>query len=309
LERTSATLADDRPTGLPGGPDRPPDDPPAADEAPAEPPVTRILPSGGWRLVDFRELWRYRELLFFLVWRDVKVRYRQTVLGVSWAVLQPVLMMAVFTVFFGRLAGLPSAGFPYPLFAIAGLLPWMFFAAAVSTAGTSVVGSERLITKIYFPRLAVPFAAVGVAAVDFVIAVGVLGVLMACYGVWPGPWLLLAVPIAAVIGLAGLAFGTALAALNVRYRDFRYVIPFLVQFWMFSTPTVYMQPPEDASGVMGVLMWANPMIGLVGGFRAACLGLPIPWAQLAVSTTVVVVVALLATAYFRRAEDDFADII
>jgi lipopolysaccharide transport system permease protein len=307
LEHSSATLAADPATENSRGPDRPPDDTPAA--GPHEPPVTRILPSGGWRLVDFRELWRYRELLFFLIWRDVKVRYRQTVLGVAWAVLQPVLMMAVFTVFFGRLAGLPSAGFPYPLFALAGLLPWMFFAAALSTAGTSVVGSERLITKIYFPRLAIPFAAVGVAAVDFMIAVGVLGVLLAWYGVWPGAWCLLAIPIAAVIGLAGLAFGTGLAALNVRYRDFRYVIPFLVQFWMFSTPTVYMQPPADASGVMGVLMWANPMTGLVGGFRAACLGLPIPWEQLAVSTAIVVAVALAAIAYFRRVEDDFADII
>jgi lipopolysaccharide transport system permease protein len=307
LEQTIATLADDRPTSDPGGDKLPPDPPPA--DAPHEPPVTRIVPSGGWRLIDFGEIWRYRELLFFLVWRDVKVRYRQTVLGVAWAVLQPVLMMAVFTVFFGRLAGLPSAGFPYPLFAITGLLPWMFFAAAVSGGGASVVASERLITKIYFPRLAVPFAAVGVAAVDFCIAVGVLGVLMAWYGVWPGAWCLLAIPIAAVIGLAGLAFGTALAALNVRYRDFRYVIPFLVQFWMFSTPTVYMQPPADPEGVMGVLMWVNPMTGLIGGFRAACLGLPIPWEQLAVSTAVVVTVAVAATTYFRRVEDDFADII
>ncbi len=301
----------DPPAGLAAGeaPTPPPDEPEAREEAPAEPPLTRILPSGGWRLVDFRELWRYRELLFFLVWRDVKVRYRQTVLGVAWAVLQPVPMMAVFTVFFGRLAGLPSAGFPYPLFAIAGLLPWMFFASAMSTAGTSVVTSERLITKIYFPRLAVPFAAAGVAAVDFGIAVGVLGVLMAVYGVAPGAWCLLALPIALVIGLAGLAFGTGLAALNVRYRDFRYVIPFLVQFWMFSTPTVYMQPPANADGVMGVLMWANPLTGLVGGFRAACLGLPIPWEQLAASTAIVVAVAVVALTYFRKVEDDFADII
>lgn len=272
-------------------------------------PITRITPTGGWRLLDLGELWRYRELLFFLIWRDVKVRYRQTVLGVAWAVLQPVMMMAVFTVFFGRLAGLPSAGLPYPLFAIAGLLPWMFFASAVATAGNSVVGAERLITKIYFPRLAIPFAAVGVATVDFVIAIGVLGLLMAWYGVWPGAAFLLAIPIAAVIGLAGLAFGTGLAALNVRYRDFRYVIPFLVQFWMFSTPTVYMQPPADASGVMSVLIWANPLTGLIGGFRAACLGLPIPWEQLVVSTVVVLLAAIVGTAYFRKVEDDFADLI
>jgi lipopolysaccharide transport system permease protein len=255
------------------------------------------------------ELWRYRELLLFLIWRDLKVRYRQTVLGIAWAILQPVLMVVIFTVFFGRLAGLPSAGLPYPLFALAGLLPWLFFAAAVATAGNSVVASERLVTKIYFPRLAIPFAAVGVAAVDFSIAFGILGVLMVWYGVWPGAAFLLAVPIVAMIALAGLAFGTGLAALNVRYRDFRYVIPFLVQFWMFATPTVYMQPPEDATGVVSVLIWANPMTGLVGGFRSACLGLPIPWAQLGVSSAAVFVVALMSVVYFRKVEADFADII
>jgi lipopolysaccharide transport system permease protein len=231
------------------------------------------------------------------------------VLGVAWAVLQPVMMMAVFTVFFGRLAGMPSAGLPYPLFAIAGLLPWMFFAAAVATAGNSVVNAERLVTKIYFPRMAIPIAAVGVAAVDFGIALGVLGILMAWYGVLPGAACLLAIPIAMVIGLAGLAFGTGLAALNVRYRDFRYVIPFMVQFWMFATPTVYMQPPADSSGVMSWLMWANPLTGLIGGFRAACLGLPIPWEQLATSTAIVVTATVIGLAYFRKVEDDFADLI
>lgn len=277
--------------------------------APIEPPLTRIAPSGGWKLLDVRELWRYRELLFFLIWRDVKVRYRQTLLGVAWAVLQPVMMLVVFTVFFGRLAGLPSADVPYPLFAIAGLLPWMFFASALSSAGNSVVGAERLVTKIYFPRMAIPIAAVGVAAVDFCIAIGVLGVLMAWYGAWPGATCLLAIPIALVIGLAGLGFGSGLAALNVRYRDFRYMIPFMVQFWMFATPTVYMQPPVDDSGAMSAMMWLNPITGLVGGFRAACLGLPIPWEQLATSTGIVLGVALAGLAYFRKVEDDFADLI
>ena len=274
-----------------------------------EPPITRIAPSGGWKLLDVRELWRYLELLFFLIWRDVKVRYRQTLLGVAWAVLQPVMMLVVFTVFFGRLAGLPSADVPYPLFAIAGLLPWMFFASALSSAGNSVVGAERLVTKIYFPRMAIPIAAVGVAAVDFCIAIGVLGVLMAWYGAWPGATCLLAIPIALVIGLAGLGFGSGLAALNVRYRDFRYMIPFMVQFWMFATPTVYMQPPVDDSGAMSAMMWLNPITGLVGGFRAACLGLPIPWEQLATSTGIVLGVALAGLAYFRKVEDDFADLI
>ena len=165
-------------------------DGPAAEAAPAaepvDPPETVIRPPTGWQLVNVRELWRYRELLFFLVWRDVKVRYKQTVLGVAWAVLQPLMMMAVFTVFFGRLAGLPSGDVPYPLFAFAGLLPWTFFSAALAAAGNSVVASERLITKIYFPRLAVPFAAVGAAAVDFLIACGLLLILMVGYGVAPG---------------------------------------------------------------------------------------------------------------------------
>lgn len=268
-----------------------------------------IRATRGWGLFDLRELWRARELLYFFVWRDLKVRYRQTVLGVTWVVLQPALMVVVFTVFFGRLAGLPSAGLPYPLFALAGLLPWMFFAAALATAGHSVVGSERLVTKCYFPRLTIPLAAVGVAAADFVVALGALAALMAWYGTWPGSWALLAVPIAALIGLAAAGFGTALAALNVRYRDFRYVVPFLVQFWMFATPSVYMQPPADASGWTAVLIWANPMTGLVEGFRAACLGLPVPWGPLAVASGTVLTVAVAGAAYFRKAEGDFADII
>ncbi|MDB5311340.1 MAG: ABC-type polysaccharide/polyol phosphate export system, permease component [Gemmataceae bacterium] len=313
MAQTDTTLAAPPAAGPRGSPARPADAPPPQPDGPAEtrgdPPLTRIAPPVGWRLPDLGELWRFRELLFFFIWRDVKVRYRQTVLGVAWAVLQPVMMMAVFTVFFGRLAGMPSAGLPYPLFALAGLLPWMFFATAVSTAGNSVVGAERLVTKIYFPRLAIPIAAVGVAAVDFCVAVGVLAVLMVWYGVVPGPGVLLAVPIAMTIGLAGFAFGTGLAALNVRYRDFRYVIPFLVQFWMFATPTVYMQPPADSAGVMSVLMWANPVTGLIGGFRAACLGLPIPWDQLATSTAAVVAAAGVGVAYFRKVEDDFADLI
>jgi lipopolysaccharide transport system permease protein len=281
----------------------------SASHAPDAPPVTLIRPAGGWRLPDLGELWRYRELLFFLVWRDVKVRYKQTVLGVAWVVLQPLLMVAVFTIFFGRLAGLPSAGLPYPLFVLAGLLPWMFYSTALSATGNSVVASERLVTKTYFPRLAIPLASVGVAAVDFVVASGVLLAVMAWYGVWPGVGALLALPVAGLIGLAGFGFGTALAALTVRYRDFRHVIPFLVQFWMFATPTVYMQPPADGPGAVSWLMWANPMTGLIGAFRAACLGLPVPWLQLATSTAVVFAVVFVATAYFRKVEDEFADII
>src|SRR5262245_53643122 len=276
---------------------------------PVGPPETIIRPPSGWHLVNIRELYRYRELLFFLVWRDVKIRYKQTVLGVAWAVLQPVMMMAVFTVFFGRLAGLPSGDVPYPLFAFAGLLPWTFFSTALASAGNSVVTNERLITKVYFPRLAVPFAAVGAAAVDFAIAGGLLVVLMLGYGVAPG-WSILFAPVVFLfLAVGAVGFGTLLAALNVKYRDFRYVIPFLVQFWMFATPTVYMQPPADADDTLHTLLNLNPLTGLVAAFRAACLGSPIPWAQFGLSVAAVVIVFAAGCLYFRKAEDEFADVI
>lgn len=274
-----------------------------------EPTLTVIRRPSGWQLVNMSELWRFRELIFFLIWRDVKIRYKQTVLGVAWAVLQPLMMMAVFTVFFGRLAGLPTGDIPYPLFAFAGLLPWTFFATALASAGNSVVTNERLITKTYFPRLAVPFAAVGAAAVDFVIAFGLLLVLMVWYGVTPG-WGMLLVPVVFLtVGLAATGFGTLLAALNVKYRDFRYVLPFLVQFWMFATPTVFMQPPADADGWLQTLLNLNPMSGLIATFRAACLDMPIPWGQFGISAAAIVVAFIVGCLYFRKAETDFADII
>jgi lipopolysaccharide transport system permease protein len=282
---------------------------PEIPETSPEPPITRITPPRGWQLIDIGELWRYRELLYFFVWRDVKIRYRQTVLGVAWAVLQPLLMMAVFTVFFGRMAGLSSGDIPYPLFALAGLLPWSFFASSLSNAGNSVVMSERLITKIYFPRLAIPFSVVGAAGVDFLIAFGLLLAFMAGNRVWPG-WNMLMAPVAfAMIALAGLGFGTLVAALNVRYRDFRYLIPFTVQFWMFATPTVYMQPKADSSGVIQTLLALNPLTGLIATFRAACLGTEIPWLQFAAASATVLVVFVIGCLYFRRSEDAFADII
>lgn len=271
--------------------------------------ITRIGPARGWQFIDVQELWRYRELLFFLVWRDVKIRYRQTMLGVAWAVLQPLLMMVVFSIFFGKMAGLSSGDIPYPLFALAGLLPWTFFSTALTSGGNSVVGSERLVTKIYFPRLAIPFASVGAAAVDFLIAFGLLLAFMAWHGVWPS-WSMLLVPVIfAPIALAGMGFGTLLAALNVRYRDFRYVIPFMVQFWMFATPTVYMQPKADAAGPLQTILALNPMTGLIAAFRAACLGTPIPWLQFGFASAVVIIVFVAGCLYFRRSEDAFADII
>jgi lipopolysaccharide transport system permease protein len=286
---------------------------PPAVLAPAEPAErfsTEIRPAPGWQLLNVRELWQFRELLYLLIWRDVKVRYKQTVLGAAWAVLQPALMMVVFTIFFSQLAGVSSGEVSYPVFVYAGLLPWTFFATAISTAGNSVIGSERLITKIYFPRLAIPFAGVGAAVVDFVVACGLLLVLLLVLGPLPGPSLLLVPVIFAVILLAALGVGTLLAALNVAYRDFRYVIPFLIQLWMFATPTVYMQPSADrGTGVLQLLLSLNPMTGLIAAFRAACLGGPIAWDQFAVATGSVAVVFLVGCFYFRRVEDTFADVI
>jgi lipopolysaccharide transport system permease protein len=280
-------------------------------EASDSPPLTLVEPPRGWQGLDLRELWRFRDLLYFLIWRDVKVRYKQTVLGVAWAVLQPLLVMAVFTVFFSKLAGVSSGDLPYPIFAFAGLLPWTFFATAVATAGNSVVGSERLITKVYFPRLTVPFAAVGAAVVDFAVACVLLAVLMVLWGIVPGVGMLVAPFIFGVIFLAAVGVGTLLAALNVAYRDFRYVIPFLVQLWMFATPTVYMQPAAGGSeaGWVQAILALNPMTGLIAAFRASVLGTPIPWAALAVSTVAVFGACLLGCYYFRKVEDTFADVI
>jgi lipopolysaccharide transport system permease protein len=279
-----------------------------AEPTPA-PLVTRIGPTCGWQWINVRELWQFRELIYFLTWRDVKVRYKQTLLGAAWAILQPLLMMVVFTIFFGRMAGVSSGALPYPLFAYAGLLPWTFFATAIAAAGNSVVGSERLITKIYFPRLAVPFAAVGAAVVDFVIAFGLLIVMMAYYRIAPGPGILLAPVVFGLITLAALGIGTLLSALNVAYRDFRYVIPFLVQLWMFATPTVYMQPKAAPAGWIPLLLALNPLTSLIAAFRASVLGRPIPCDQLAIASAAVMLLFLLGCLYFRKVEDGFADII
>ena len=275
-----------------------------------EPPEVILRPPQGWQLINLRELWHFRDLLYFLVWRDVKIRYKQTILGAAWAVLQPAMMMVVFTIFFANLAKVSSGDLPYPVFVYAGLLPWMFFATAISSGGNSVVGSERLITKIYFPRLAIPLAAAGAAVVDFLVALGLLFILMLAYGVGGGLGFLLLPAIFAVVFLAAVGVGTLLAALNVAYRDVRYVIPFLVQVWMFATPTIYM----DVSGVgesgwLQALLVLNPMTGLVAGFRAAMLGGAIPWAMLAYSTAIACAMFIAGCLYFRKVEDSFADII
>lgn len=276
--------------------------------------VTVIEPSRGWQPLRFGELWQYRELVFFLTWRDVKVRYKQTLLGAAWAVIQPVLMMLVFTLFLGRLAGVQTGSTPYPLFVFAGLLPWNFFSTAIAAASQSVVGSERLITKVYFPRLAVPFAAVAAALVDFAVSLLLLGAMCAWYGVEPS-WSWLAAPLVmAVIAVAALGVGSLLAALNVAYRDFRYVVPFLVQFWMFATPTIYLNvTPATAAGTLSPaaawLLYANPLTALVALFRASLLGEPLPLAWAAPAVVATGVVFLASCFVFRRVEQSFADVI
>lgn len=308
---TMNDLARTEPTPHPEVPaDIPATDPPA----PAEPPVSVLRPPRGWQLINFKELWQFRDLLYFLTWRDVKIRYKQTVLGAAWAVLQPALMMVVFTVFFGRLAQINTGDVPYPLFVFAGLLPWTFFATAMANGGNSVVGSERLITKIYFPRLAIPFAAIGASVVDFLVAFGLMICLMFAYGVWP-TWTWALVPLIFVLFLfAAAGMGTLLAALNVAYRDFRYVIPFMVQLWMFATPSIYMDltaldPEKFSSGLVQALLYANPMTGLIAVFRACLLGTPIPWDMLAYAAPMCVLVFFVGCFYFRKVEDTFADVI
>jgi lipopolysaccharide transport system permease protein len=271
--------------------------------------VTLIEPRRAWGFLDVEELWRYRELLYFLVWRDVKVRYKQTVLGAAWAVIQPLATMLIFTLFLGRLGTVPSDGLPYPLFVFAGLLPWTFFANAVTSSSQSIVGNQNLVTKVYFPRLIIPMSAVGVGLVDFGIAFLMLVVLMLVYGVLPGGGMLL-LPLL-VLGLftAALGVGTLLAALTVAYRDFRHAVPFLVQVWMFATACIYMQADAVVGPRWQAVLPLNPAYGLVSNFRQAALGRPLDLYALAVSGAVSLALLVLGCAYFRRVERNFADVI
>ncbi len=275
-----------------------------------------IRPPAGWQLINFAELWHARDLLYFLAWRDVKVRYKQTLLGIAWAVLQPAMMMLIFYVIFFVVAQTykNEDEMPYPLFVFSALLPWSFFATAISSAGNSVVGSERLITKIYFPRLAVPFAAVGAAIVDFCVAMPLLIVLFVCYGKCPGWSVLLAPVIFFLLVLSAAGVGTLLAALNVAYRDFRYIIPFLVQLWMYATPTIYFDlsgpiNPGSRFGWVKQLLPLNPLTGLIASFRAVLLDQEIPVRDLCFSAAMALVFFFVGCFYFRRVEDSFADVI
>lgn len=271
-------------------------------------PVLKIRPPKGWASPGLKELWEYRELLYFLTWRDIKVRYKQTALGAAWAIIQPVFMMIVFSLFFGKLGGIPSDGIPYPVFAFCALLPWQLFSHALSESSNSLVANERLITKVYFPRLIVPISAVLGGLVDFAIAFVILLGMMAYYGIMPTV-MVVTLPLFLLLAVAtALGVGLWLSALNVQYRDVRYTIGFLTQFWLFATPVAYPSSiiPEQWRWLYGL----NPMAGVVEGFRWALLGKTQgPRALLAVSILVIILICIGGLYYFRRMEQTFADVV
>lgn len=271
-------------------------------------PVTYLQPAKGWLSINFRELWRYRELLYFLTWRDIKVRYKQAVLGIAWAVLQPLLTMLIFTVIFGNLLKTPSQDIPYPLFSLTAVLPWQLFATALQRSSASLVGNANLITKIYFPRLAIPLSSVMAALVDFGISFIVLLGVMFYYRYLPGLnvlWLPLIVLLAL---LTALSVGLWLSALNVQYRDIQHMVPFIVQVWMYASPIVY--PIETIpEGLARWLYGLNPMVGVIQGFRWALLGGDAPDFTLLFSVGMVLILLVSGLYYFRRMEKTFADIV
>ena len=267
-----------------------------------------IVPSSGWPHVPVRELWASRELIGFLVWRDIKLRYKQTLLGATWAVIQPVLTMVVFSLFFGRLAGVPSDGVPYPVFSFAALVPWTLFSFGLTQATQSVVGSQHLITKVYFPRLAIPLAAVLSGVVDFVLAFVVLLAMMAAFGIAPTSHIVWLPFFTALALVAALGAGLWLSALNVEYRDVRYAVPFLTQLWLFATPIAY--PGSLLHEPWRTLYGINPMAGAVEGFRWALLGTPpVPAGMTAISVAATIVMLAGGVLYFQRMERSFADVV
>lgn len=270
--------------------------------------VIVIAPSPAWRPIDLGEVWRYRELLYFFVWRDVKVRYKQTFLGITWAVIQPLFAMIIFAFFFGRVAKLPSDGIPYPLFTYAGLLPWTFFANAVTSGGQSLMGSANLVTKVYFPRILVPIAAVTTGFVDFALALVMLAPLMLWQKRVPSVHALYGIPLSIAIAFL-LSFGMSawLSALVVRYRDIRHVIPFVVQIWMFATPIVYPLSFIPAKWRFAVSL--NPMVPVVESFRGSIFGRPPDANGLLYAFVLSVVLIATGSMYFRRLERVFADVM
>ena len=270
--------------------------------------ITIIEPKPGWTALDFKEIWKYRELFYFLTKRDIKVRYKQTVLGGLWAIIQPFFTMIVFSVFFGRLAKLPSDGIPYPIFVYAGLLPWTYFANALTNSGNSLVGNANLITKVYFPRVIIPASASLAGLLDLFIAMVILGIMMVYYNLFPGPAVLLFPFLVGLTFFCAVGVGLWLSALNVQYRDIRYAIPFLIQIWMFVSPVIY-----PASLVTEKYKWVlalNPMGGVINAFRSCLLGhKSVDWLLLGISTVIIFALFFSGLYYFKRMEKTFADVV
>jgi lipopolysaccharide transport system permease protein len=271
-------------------------------------PFIRIQPSRGWISLKLRELWEYHELLYFLTWRDIKVRYKQTVLGGAWAIIQPFFTMVIFSLFFGKLAKIPSDGIPYPIFSFAALVPWTFFSNGLSQSSNSLVGSANLIKKVYFPRLVVPISSVVSGTIDFVIAFVVLLGMMLYYGILPTSNIIYLPSLLLLAFVTSLGVGLWLSAMNVQFRDVRYAVPFLVQAWMFASPIAY--PSSLLSEPWRTIYGLNPMVGVVEGFRWALLGTnTAPGPIIAVSSLAAIVILISGAYYFRRMERSFADVV
>lgn len=274
-----------------------------------EEPKAQVIEPGRSLATRLTEIWRYRELLYFLAWREVKVRYRQTILGALWAILQPLLTMAIFSLLFGRLAGLDkrTGDVPYPVYVYLGLAPWMFFANAVTNSSMSLIGNVNLVTKVYFPRLIIPLASVGAGVIDLAISLSMLGVLAAVYGVAPSLSIALVPLLVLGIMVTATGVGALFAALTVAYRDVRYALPFVIQCWLFLTPVIY--PSSIVPERWRWLLFLNPMAGYSESMRAAFMGSPVPWAELGMAVAVSALFLVVGAAYFRRVERSFADVI
>jgi lipopolysaccharide transport system permease protein len=270
-------------------------------------PLVRIEAGKTWSALNLRDLWQYRELLYLLMWRDVKVRYKQTLLGVTWVIIQPLFTMFVFTLIFGRLAGVPSDNIPYPIFAFAGLLPWTFFSTAVVHSGNSMVNSAHLITKVYFPRVIIPTAAIGAHLLDFTVSFGLLALLMTYYQIRLTWSILILLPVVMLTALLALGMGLLMAALNVKYRDIPFSLPFVIQLWMFVSPIIY--PASLLPGIWAKLLALNPLTGIIEGYRSALFGRPINWGALGISTGITILLLVYSSYSFRKMEKTFADII
>jgi lipopolysaccharide transport system permease protein len=272
-----------------------------------EKPLVVIEPNRGWIPINLQDLWHYRDLLYILMMRDIKVRYKQTLLGAAWAIIQPLFTMLIFTLFFGRLAGIPSDGIPYPIFAYAALLPWTFFSNAVTNSGNSLVGNSSLITKVYFPRMIIPMASVGSGLVDFAIAFGLLIVLMFYYGVGLSINILMLPVLVVLTSLLAIGVGMWMSALNVKYRDIRYALPFVIQLGMFVTPIIY--PLSLVPEKWRWLMAFNPLAGQIEAYRSAFFGKPFDWSALGISAIITFAILFYSAFMFKRMEKSFADII